>query len=69
MLITNCSKCKNGKVEYLSEMYIIPDTNPPEAGFEGVCLKCGATYYHKFRQYETEVSNLNTNDQKEVIKL
>lgn len=69
MLITECKKC-NGEVEYLSEMYLIPNTNPPEAGFEGVCLSCGATYYHKFRQYETEISSLDEpEEEKEVIPI
>jgi hypothetical protein len=71
MLITECTRC-GGEVEYLSEMHLIPKTDPPEAGFEGVCLDCNATYYHKFRQYETEISNLDypeENQQKEVIKL
>lgn len=58
MLITKCTKCK-GKVEYLSELHLIQNTNPPEAGFEGVCIKCGYIYYHKFKQYEIEVTDDN----------
>lgn len=69
MLIIECTKCK-GEVEYLSEMHLIPKTDPPEAGFEGVCLSCGATYYHKFKQYETEISSLyKPETEKEVISI
>jgi hypothetical protein len=56
MLITECKRCK-GKIEYLSEMHLIPNTNPPEAGFEGVCIRCSTIYYHKFKQYDTEIDS------------
>jgi hypothetical protein len=58
-MITKCTKCNKGKVEYLSELHMIPNTNPQEAGFEGICLNCSAHYYHKFKQYETEITELD----------
>ena len=54
MLTTKCSKCES-KVEYLSELHLIPDTDPPEAGFEGMCVSCFTVYYHRFKQYDTEI--------------
>lgn len=51
-MIRDC-KC-GGRIEYLSELHLIPKTNPQEAGFEGVCLKCSSMYYLKFKSYEYE---------------
>jgi len=71
-MIRNC-KC-GGKVEYLSELHLIPNTNPQEAGFEGVCLKCSSMYYLKFKSYEYEMTEFSSTydgylDKKEIIPL
>lgn len=49
-----CPIC-NSAIDYLSEVHLCPDTNPQETGIEGVCCKCGAILYSKFKMYETEL--------------
>jgi hypothetical protein len=71
-LIKQCPKCKKGEIDYsLSDIYFIENTEPQEAGLEGICSECSTHIYVKFRHYESEITPFNDfmdEQEKEVIK-
>jgi hypothetical protein len=59
-----CPEC-GARLEYLSDVHLIADTNPQETGIEGNCFKCGAMVYSQFKMYSIEVT-LFDNDGNEI---
>lgn len=49
-----CPQCGE-KLEYLSDVHLIANTDPQETGIEGNCFKCGAMVYSQFKMYQAEV--------------
>jgi uncharacterized protein (DUF983 family) len=73
-MITKCPKCKEGKIDYsMSELHLINDSNPQEAGIEGLCSECQAHIYVKFKEFQYEVTEfddlLEEEEKKEIINL
>jgi hypothetical protein len=59
-MIKKCQICKEGEIDYsMSEIYLIPETNPQEAGFEGLCSKCSSHFYFKFKLYQVDITIFN----------
>lgn len=71
-MIEKCSFCGN-KIDYsMSDVHLIPETNPQETGIEGICSKCMSHVYVKFRAFEAEITKFDefmNEKEKEVIKL
>ena len=60
-MIEKCPNCGT-KINYnLSEIQLIPDTNPQEAGIQSMCSHCNTEIYIKFRQYEEEITEFDEN--------
>jgi hypothetical protein len=51
----NCPEC-GAELEYLSEVYLVADTDPQEAGLEGNCFKCGTLVYSKFKMFGIDLT-------------
>ena len=59
-MLNRCTSCKKGEVDYsLSEVYLIPDTNPQQTGIEGICMTCSTHFFVKFKEFKTEVTEFN----------
>ena len=71
-MIHKCIKCK-GEIDYsMSDVHLIPKTEPQEAGIEGLCLQCGTHVYIKFREFQYEVTqfdDLMNEGEKEIINI
>lgn len=52
-------KCScDGKVDFsFADIHFINEDNHMRAGVEGLCEKCGATVYVKFRANKVEITN------------
>lgn len=72
-MIKKCTKCDDGDINYdMTELHLIPNTTPQEAGYEGLCDNCNAHYYLKFRLYAYEVIEFDdfmNEKEKEVIPI
>lgn len=70
-MVKQCPKCKQGEIDYsLSEVHLIPETEPQEAGIEGLCDNCQTHIYLKFKHYESELTPFNDfmdEEEKEII--
>ena len=54
-MLKQCPAC-HGDINWnMSEIHLIPNTIPFEAGYEGICEKCYSHIYLKFKAYEVEV--------------
>jgi len=72
MLIKECPNCK-GELDYsMSEINLIPNTNPQESEIEGVCPNCESIVFIKFRAYGYKVVKLDElleAEEKKLIKI
>lgn len=50
-----CPTCKN-ELEYISDMHLIPDTNPQQAGIENICGNCNSVIYIRFKIFKIELT-------------
>lgn len=70
-MVKTCPKCNKGEIDYsMSEVHLIPKTEPQEAGIEGLCSECQTHVYVKFKEYETELTlfdDFMNEDEKEII--
>ncbi len=57
---TKCKECGKGEYDYsMSDIHLIPNTQPQEAGIEGICSECSSHIYIKFRAYQEEITPLD----------
>jgi len=64
-----CPEC-GGKLEYISDVHLIANTDPQETGIEGNCFRCGAMVYSQFKMYQSEVTIFDEyGNEKETKKL
>jgi len=50
-----CPLCKSEINFDLSEVHLIPSTDPMEAGYEGICENCCSHVYLRFKLHKIEV--------------
>lgn len=56
-----CPKC-NKKLEYISDVHLIPNTDPQESIMEGACFNCNSIVHTKFKAYEIQLITFDKND-------
>ncbi len=60
LMIKKCPECEKGNIDFsLSEVHLIPDTDPQQAGIEGICKECQTNIYVRFEETQYEIMNMD----------